>query len=104
MIARDDNYAFWQNEYAVQEDSGKSILYLQGSGGIIAPENCIFLFKFAKEEYVGGGEFADIGYINEIIGLEYLDTNSVTNMSHMFSDCTNLSNLDVSNFNQAAAW
>ena len=33
-----------------------------------------------------------------INGLNLLETTSITNMSYMFADCSNLSNLDISNF------
>ena len=40
--------------------------------------------------------------LESVSGLEYLDTGAVHNMSHMFSDCRQLAELDVSWFNTAA--
>ncbi len=37
--------------------------------------------------------------LTSIIGLEYLNTSEVTNMSHMFYYCTSLESLDVTKFN-----
>ena len=41
--------------------------------------------------------FAELGGVTTITGLEYLNTENVTNMSYMFSGCSNLTNLDLSN-------
>ena len=40
--------------------------------------------------------------LESITGLEYLDTSKVTNMSHMFSECYELTELDLSTFNTAS--
>jgi len=37
--------------------------------------------------------------LKEIVGLEYLNTENVTNMEQMFPGCSGLTSLDVSNFN-----
>lgn len=42
--------------------------------------------------------FAGFDKITSIIGLEYLNTSYVTNMSYMFYNCRSLTSLDVSNF------
>ena len=42
--------------------------------------------------------FHDCRNLESITGLEYLDTSKVTNMSHMFSKCYLLTDLDVSTF------
>ncbi|MGL5900010.1 MAG: BspA family leucine-rich repeat surface protein, partial [Lactobacillaceae bacterium] len=42
--------------------------------------------------------FSDLNNVTEIIGLENLDTINVTNMSDMFRQCSNLTNLDLSKF------
>lgn len=39
--------------------------------------------------------------LDKITGLEYLNTAEVTDMSHMFWNCRNLSSLDLTNFNTA---
>ena len=43
--------------------------------------------------------FSDCTGLNEITGLKYLNTVEVTDMSHMFWNCRNLSSLDLTNFN-----
>ncbi len=43
--------------------------------------------------------FSGAWYIEEIIGLDKLDTSNATDMSWMFYDCNVLTNLDVSHFN-----
>ena len=43
--------------------------------------------------------FRDCTGLNEITGLKYLNTAEVTDMSHMFWNCRNLSSLDLTNFN-----
>ena len=45
--------------------------------------------------------FRDCTGLNEITGLKYLNTAEVTDMSHMFWNCRNLSSLDLTNFNTA---
>ena len=42
--------------------------------------------------------FDDLKKLTEIQGLQYLNTSNVTDMSHMFANCSSLTNLDVSNF------
>ena len=42
--------------------------------------------------------FYDCSKLNKIVGIEYLNTSEVTNMSFMFSGCFVLENLDVSNY------
>ena len=76
--------------YAVlNEDQSTYTIYLQGSRKIIAPENSAYLF----------GEF-DV--LESIEGLEYLDTSQVTDMSYMFSYCSNLTSLNLSNFDTSS--
>ena len=74
--------------YAVLNDDGKTYtIYLQGPGKIIANEDSSYLFcEFDKLE--------------SIEGLEYFDTSNVTNMSSMFYLCTNLKELDISDFDK----
>ena len=45
--------------------------------------------------------FADLTKLETITGLEYLNTEKVTNMSCMFRDCSKLTSLDVTHFNTA---
>ena len=72
--------------FAVLNDDGSTYtIYLQGPGKILANKDSSYLFyEFLK--------------VQTIEGLEYLDTSNVTNMMGMFSDCTTLTELDVSNF------
>ena len=43
--------------------------------------------------------FNGMEYLTTITGMEYLNTEEVTNMAHMFDCCTSLTHLDLSNFN-----
>ena len=45
--------------------------------------------------------FADLTKLETITGLEYLNTEKVTNMSSMFYNCSSLTSLDVTHFNTA---
>ena len=45
--------------------------------------------------------FRNLTKLETITGLEYLNTEKVTNMGYMFSGCTNLTSLDVTKFNTA---
>ena len=45
------------------------------------------------------GWFSDATVLASITGLDNLDTSRVTNMSHMFFRCNNLTSLDLSSFN-----
>lgn len=67
------------------EDTIAYDLYIQSDTGVVANSNGYNLFK----------NFNNIVVFD---GLEFFDTSNVTNMSGMFSDCNNLSELDLSNF------
>ena len=45
--------------------------------------------------------FANLTKLKTITGLEYLNTEKVTNMSYMFFSCSSLTSLDVTHFNTA---
>ena len=45
--------------------------------------------------------FANLPKLKTITGLEYLNTEKVTNMSYMFYSCSSLTSLDVTHFNTA---
>ena len=47
------------------------------------------------------GFFADLTKLETITGLEYLNTEKVTDMRYMFYDCSKLTSLDASKFNTA---
>ena len=47
------------------------------------------------------GFFKNLPKLETITGLEYLNTEKVTNMGYMFSGCINLTSLDVTKFNTA---
>ena len=47
------------------------------------------------------GFFMDLTKLETITGLEYLNTEKVTDMSYMFSNCSSLTSLDVTHFNTA---
>ena len=63
-------------------------------------ENVIFEESFNTYTPTSLKEFfRDCTGLNEITGLKYLNTAEVTDMSHMFWNCRNLSSLDLTNFN-----
>ena len=67
------------------DDSSTNTLYIQEKGGVTANSDSSNLFNgFSK--------------LLEIENLKLLDTLTVTNMSQMFSGCSSLTSLDVSNF------
>ncbi len=67
------------------DDTTTNTLYIQGTGGVIANYNSSDLFyNFSK--------------LTEIENINLLDTSNVTGMSAMFSGCSSLTSLDVSNF------
>ncbi len=69
----------------LNDDKETYTAYLQGNGGIKANVDSRYLFyKFIN--------------LKTIENLEYLDTSQVTDMRYMFSDCNNLTSLDVSQF------
>ncbi len=70
---------------ANEDDASKYTLYIQANGKIMANPNSSYLFS-------------DFFSLKTIEGLEYLDTSKVTNMNSMFSDCSSLTSLDLSNF------
>ncbi len=68
------------------DDTTTNTLYIQGNGGVIANYDSSYLFyKFSK--------------LTEIENINLLDTSQVTNMYAMFSSCSSLTNLDLSDFN-----
>lgn len=67
------------------DDSSMYVAYIQGNGKIIANSNSLGLFS---------------GFTNleSIENIELLDTSNVTNMEAMFRSCSNLKEIDLSNF------
>ena len=82
----DDNIPEWyQYEYNKQIES----VIFDSSFAKARPTSCFYWFY-------------GMNSLTSIIGMEdYLKTDDVTNMSHMFQDCYQLESLDVSNFNTA---
>jgi surface protein len=74
--------------YIVDDGLGTSTyaLHIQSNGTTIAPTYCNNLFQ-------------DFNKLTTINNLYLLDTSKVTVMSAMFSSCSSLTNLDLSNFN-----
>ena len=67
------------------DDTATNTLYIQGNGGVIANYYSRYLFcNFSK--------------LTDIENINLLDTSNVTDMSAMFSECSRLTRLDVSNF------
>ena len=68
-------------------------LYIGAEGGVTAPVNCTSLFSGKAPTSLHQQP------LQRIDGLEYLNTDQVTDMSYMFSGCKSLTSVDVSNFN-----
>ena len=81
-VEQNSSVLLWYNE----TNDGLYDIYIGADGGIIANENSSYLF---------GG----MGNLVTINNLNLLDTSNVTDMSGMFAFCTNLTNIDLSNFN-----
>ena len=84
-ISADKNGSVMARLIVDPDDSTKHIAYIQGDGGIYAPEDSWYLFR-------------GFTALKNFEGLEYLDTSNVTNMTTMFSGCQSLVNLDLSSF------
>ena len=67
------------------DDTTTNTLYIQGNGGVTA--------NYTSEQL-----FYDFSELTEIENLNLLDTSNVTNMGYMFSSCSKLTSLDLSNF------
>ena len=83
----------------VSEESNKSVYAAvkPHTGGLFDVE------IYAKDKIYApadsSGLFSDLENLFSIYDLKYLDTSNVTNMAGMFALCTNLRNIDFSNFN-----
>ena len=77
---------------------GSTLTIVGNATGIIyTNENSSYMFgnyTNAKKENIGN----NFGSLEEINGLNVLDTSKTTNMSYMFSNCNNVGTLDVSGF------
>lgn len=113
---RDGSVLAWFDSW-----SEKDTLYIGANGVIYAPEDSRELFAFGIYIYGGceyapslqlidfgdcfdtgravdmAGMFSDCSNLKEL-DVSGFDTGNVTNMSHMFSDCSSLAKLDVSGF------
>ncbi|MEC5317310.1 BspA family leucine-rich repeat surface protein, partial [Enterococcus casseliflavus] len=62
-------------------------------GNVVAPQDSSYLFSTPSDT---NNELDELTKIN---GLNHLDTSQATDMSNMFSFCSNLTSIDVSSFN-----
>ena len=69
----------------VSNGDSTNTLYIQSNGEIFANSNSSYLFNYFTE-------------LKTIENLNLLNTSQVINMSHMFSNCKSLLNIDLSNF------
>ena len=74
----------------------KLILAGNGRGKINANPNSSRLFSDAYDESIDGYDY--FGSVSAITGLGLLDISQVKDMSNMFSGCSSLTGLDLSNF------
>ena len=93
-------------------NSGKYILHIGGSGGVIANANSGYLFyNFTAATSINFNDNFDTGNVQYMysmfegcssltsLDLSNFNTENVTNSDHMFYGCTHLASLDVSSFN-----
>ena len=100
------------SEYDVEQNGLEYILHIDGNGKVYAPADSTELFSYCVEvEEIEFGDAFDTSDVvsmsamfRSCVALKSLDvsgfnTENVTNMSYMFSDCSSsLTELDVSNF------
>lgn len=90
-------------------------LFIAAEGGVIAPQNCSFLFMdFREVEEISFNDAFDTSEVISMsnmfqgcknlteLDLSCFDTSCVVNMSGMFSNCSRLYSLDLSSFNTSA--
>ena len=93
-----------------QKEDGLLDLYIAANGNIIA-RNASFMFWGYRQlknifglEFLQTDQITDMSYMFydckslESLDLSYFDTSQVTNMSYMFCDCKSLESLDLSHF------
>ncbi len=86
--------------YDLNTDSDDSIWYTDGINPSVT--QVAFDASFADARPTSTKEwFRDMSEIQSISGLEYLNTENVTNMSSMFYGCSGITSLDLSHFNTA---
>lgn len=100
--------------YLVRNEGSEELytLYIQSDGGIKANPNSSYLFySFPLLTTIEGIENLDTSQVTNMVSmfsncgeltnldLSHFDTSNVTNMSQMFFWCSGLTRLDVSNFN-----
>lgn len=80
-------YPEWREKSSVGKDKIETVVFDE-SFAQFRPTSC--------EKWFDG--FANL---EEIIGIEYLNTENVTNMNEMFYDCADLQNIELKHFNTA---
>ena len=86
-------------------------LFIASDGGVIAPENCHYMFHaYSHMESIAFNSALDTSHVTDMSGMFYhcekltaldvsgFDTSHVIDMSHMFSSCEALNTLDMSGF------
>ena len=68
-----------------KKTAGLLDLYIAANGNIMARKNASFMFSGYRQ-------------LKNIFGLEFLQTDQITDMSYMFKDCNSLKSLDLSHF------
>jgi len=74
-----------ENKKENETDEITYTAYLQSNEKLYLNSGYSLFYKFKKLEFIEG--------------IRYLDTSNVTNMNSMFYECSNLTTLDISNFN-----
>jgi len=98
--------------YVVENDDSSHTVYLQSNNKLYLSSNSSYIFyNFQNLEEIVGMEFVDSSntvlmnfmFSNcsnlKYLDLSHFDTSKVVHMESMFSNCSGLTNLDVSHFN-----
>lgn len=107
-VSRDSDHSV----FACVIEEGDSVhLYLYGSGGILAPEDCNCLFTdYVNLESIDFGGCFDTSAVTsmngmflncrklESVDLSCFDTSAVRDMSFLFAGCTSLKDVNLSSF------
>ena len=86
--------------YDLNTDSDYPIWYTDGTNPSVTQVAFDASFTDARPTSTKGW-FRDMSEIQSISGLEYLNTENVTNMNGMFYGCSGMTSLDLSHFNTA---
>ena len=95
-----DNYRSSRTGVTYDLNTGNNSPVWRGDGTYANVTKVVFNSSFANARpTTAHAWFFMMENLQSITGINYLNTSEVTDMIYMFSDCTKLTSLDVSNFN-----